>query len=129
MFRLCARRSLASEQLFALGFGLLAVMNIGRGPDPLYDPPLLVADCSRARQIPAVLAVLAAKAVHGFKRLACPARLLQPPPGDFTVVGVNRLHPLASDGPLNRNPYIIHPSLIAIIYHPVRAASVNDLGH
>src|SRR5262245_3998425 len=129
MFRLSARRSLAGEQLFALGFGRLAVMNIGRSPDPLHDPALLVADCSRARKVPAVLAVLAAKAVLDLERLTCPARLLEPAPRPFTVVGVNRLHPLASDGPLNRNAYIIDPSLIAIIDHPVRAAGVNDLGH
>src|SRR5262245_45603787 len=129
MFRLGARRSLANEQLFALGFGLLAVMNIGRCPDPLHDPSPLVADCCSARQVPAVLAVLAAKAVLDLEGLTCPARLLEPAPRDFTVVGVNRLHPLASDGLFNRNAYIIDPSLIAIIYHPVRAAGVNDLGH
>ena len=129
MFRLGARRLLASEQLFALGFGLLAVMNIGRGSDPLYDPSLLVADWNRARQVPAVLAVLAAKAVLGLKRLPCLARLHQPAPRAFTVVGVNRFHPLASDGLLHRNAYILDPPLIAIIHHPVRAAGVNDLRH
>src|SRR5262249_59489647 len=90
MFRLGARRPLTSEQLFALGFGLLEVMNIGRGPDPLHDLSLHVADRTPARQVPAVLAVLAAKAVLGLKRLPCLAGLPQPAPCDFTVVGVNR---------------------------------------
>src|SRR5262249_22203102 len=69
MFRLGARRSFTSEQLFALGFGLLEVMNIGQGPDPLHDPSLRVADRRPARQVPAVLAVLAANAVLGLERL------------------------------------------------------------
>src|SRR5262245_40338675 len=129
MFRLSARRSLAGEQLFALGFGRLAVMNIGRSPDPLHNPAPLVADCSRARQVPAVLAVLAAKAVLDLERLTRPARLLEPASRVFTVVGVNRLHPLASDGLLNGNANIIDPALIAIIDHPIRGAGVNDLGH
>src|SRR5215471_1792691 len=129
MFRLGARRSLANERLFALGFGPLEVMNIGRGPDPLHDPSLLVADRTPARQVPAVLAVLAAKAELGLKRLPCLAGLPQPAPRDFTVVGVNRLYPLGSEGLLNRNAHVLDPPLIAIIRQPVRAASVNDLGH
>src|SRR6266540_2875245 len=62
MFRLGARRPLASEQLFAFGFGLLEVMNIGRGPDPLHDLSPRVADRTPARQVPAELAVLSAEA-------------------------------------------------------------------
>src|SRR5262249_47963849 len=124
-----ARRSLTSEQLFALGFGLLAVMNIGRGPNPLQDPSLRVADWSPARQVPPVLAVLAAKAVLCLKRLPCLASLPQPAPRDFTVVGVNRLNPFGSEGLLHRNAYILDPLLIAVINQPVRPASVNDLGH
>src|SRR5262245_54060165 len=129
MFRLGARRPLTSEQLFALGFGLLEVMNIGQGPDPLHDPSLLVADRTSARQVPAVLAVLAANAVLGLKRLPFLASLPQPAPRAITVVGVNRLHPLGSEGLLHRNAYILDPPLIAVIHQPVRAASVNDLGH
>src|SRR5215813_13950873 len=129
MFRLGARRPLASEQLFALGFGLLEVMNIGRGPDPLHDLSLHVADRTPARQVPAVLAVLAAKAVLGLKRLPCLAGLPQLAPRAFTVIGVNRLNPLGSEGLLHRNAYILDPPLIAIIHQPIRAASVNDLGH
>src|SRR5262245_36903254 len=112
MLRLGARRPLTIEQLFTLRFGLLAVMNIGRGPDPLYDLSLLVADWNPARQIPAILAVLAVKAVFGLKRLPCLAGLPQPAPRDFTVVWVNRLHPLASDGLLHRNAHVIDPTSI-----------------
>src|SRR5262245_52174349 len=129
MFRLGARLSFASEQHFALGFGLLAVMNIGRGSDPLYNPSVRVADWNGARQVPAVLAVLAAKTVHGFEAPPCLARLPHPLLCAYKVVGVNRLHPLMSNGLLRRNSYILGPPLIAIIYFPVRAASVNYLGH
>src|SRR5262245_30625297 len=129
MFRLGARRPLANEQLFALGFDLLAVMDIGRGPDPFHDPSLLVANRTPARQVPAELAVLAAKSVLGLKRLPGLAGLPQPTPRDFTVVGVNRLYPFGSEGLLYRNAYILDPPLIAIIHQPVRPAGVNDLGH
>src|SRR5262245_45849841 len=103
MFRLGARHSLSVEQLFALGFNLLAVMNVGRGPDPLYDTSLRVADWCSARQVPAVLAVFTAKAVLDLKRLPLLARLYQPFPRAFTIVRVNRLHPLVSDGLFHRD--------------------------
>src|SRR5262245_26101899 len=115
MIRRGARRLFAGEQLFALGFGLLAVVNVGRSSDPLYDLSLRVADRSPARQVPAVLAVLAAKAVLGLKRLPSLAGLPQPAPCAFPVVRVNRLYPLASDGLLHGNAYILDPPLIAII--------------
>src|SRR5262245_5139571 len=129
MFRLGARRLFAGEQLFALGFGLLAVMNICRGPDPLYDPSLRVADRNRARQVPSVLSVLAAKTELRVEGLSCLDRLHHPLPHAFKVIGVNRLHPLASGRLLNWNAYILAPLLISVINQPVRAASVNDLGH
>src|SRR5262245_4821227 len=129
MFRLGARRSLASEQLFALCFGLLAVMNICRGPDPLYNPSLRVADRNRARQVPSVLSVLAAKTILLVEGLSCLDRLPHPLLHAFKVIRVNRLHPLASDRLLNRKAYILAPLLIGVINQPVRAAGVNDLGH
>src|SRR5262245_12735390 len=129
MFRLSARRLFAGEQLFALGFGLLAVMNICRGPDPLYDPSLRVSDRNRARQVPSVLSVLAAKTVLLVEALSCLDRLPHSLLHAFKVIGVNRLHPLASDRLLNRKAYILAPLMIGVINHPVRAASVNDLRH
>src|SRR5262249_20714680 len=80
-------------------------------------------------QVPAVLAVLAAEAVLGLKRLPLLARFLHQAPSALTVVGVNRLHPPASNGLFHRNAYILDPLLIAVINQPVRAASVDDLGH
>src|SRR4030095_4347610 len=129
MFRLGARRPLASEQLFAFGFGLVDVMNIGQGPDPLHAQSLRVADRTPARQVPAVLAVLAADAVLCLKWLPFLAGLPQPAPRAIAVVGMNRLNPFGSEGLLHRNSYVLDPPLIAIIHQPVRAAGVNDLGH
>src|SRR5262245_39638019 len=129
MFRLSASRLFAGEQLFALGFGLLAVMNICRGPDPLYDPSLRVADRNRARQVPSVLSILVAKTELRVEGLSCLDRLPHPLLHSFKVIGVNRFHPLASNGLLNRNAYILDPLLIGVINQPVRAASINDLRH
>src|SRR5262245_17611862 len=129
MFRLSARRLFAGEQFFALGFGLLAVMNICRGSDPLYDPSLRVADRNRARQVPSVLSVLAAKTALRVEGLPCLDRLPHPLLDAFKVIMVNRLHPLATDRLLNRKAYILAPLLIGVINQPVRAASVNDLRH
>src|SRR5262245_27263727 len=126
MFSLGARRSLASEQLFALCFGLLAVMNICRGPDPLYDPSLRVADRNRARQVPSVLSVLAAKTVLCFAGLSRLNRLPHPLLRPFKVIGVNRLHPLASGRLLKRNTYILAPLLIGLLSLPVRAPRVHS---
>jgi hypothetical protein len=47
----------------------------------------------------------------------------------FKVIRVNRPHPLASGRLLHWNAYILDPLLIGVINQPVRAASVNDLGH
>src|SRR5262249_15784077 len=104
-------------------------MNIGRGPDPLHDPSLRVPGRTPAPHLPPLPAVLPAKAVLGLKRLASLAGLPQRAPSALTVVGVNRLHPLGSEGLLDRNAYVLDPLLVAIIHQPVRAACVNDLGH
>src|SRR5262249_34699750 len=129
MFRLSARRLFAGEQLFALCFGLLAVMNICRGPDPLDDLFLLVADWHCARQVPAILAVFTAKTKLNVERLPGLDRLYPLLPPAFAVVGMKRLRPADSQGSFQGDARILLPPFIDIIGHSVGAAGVNDLGH
>src|SRR5262245_12079596 len=127
--RIGARPLLAGEQLLAFGFGLLAVMNICRGSAPLDDLAPPVTDWDRACQVPTILAVFAAKTELDLVKPPDLDRLCPLPPHALKVVGMKRLHPSGSLGPLPGDACILFPSPIDIIDHSVGAAGVKDLWH
>ena len=111
----------------ALVLDQLAVVDVGRRPDPEVDAALHVADGHRPPQMPPVASVGCAKAVLDLEGVSAPQRLAAPCDGHRQVVGMHDRMPGVGTG-LGR-PRVLEPAPVEVRRFAVDVRGPDDLRH